>query len=99
MFEPLRSIISYAEGTQNLFHFKIALKEISHTKGKLVFWVVVILKIDYLKHVFLELVWEGELAEASQAGGGVGTSNEVRGAMRHPSLDNCVLPFLPLTLG
>lgn len=79
---------------------EIALKEISHTKGKLVFWIVVILKIDYLKHVFLELGWEGELAEASElAGGGVGTSNEVWGAMRHPSLDSCVLPFLPPTLG
>lgn len=87
------------KGYRICFTLEIALKEISHTKGKLVFWVVVILKTDYLKHVFLELVWEGELAEASQAGGGVGTSNEVRGAMRYPSLDSCVLPFLPPTLG
>ena len=38
------------------FTLEIALKEISHTKGKVVFWVIVVLKIDSLNCVFLEIV-------------------------------------------
>lgn len=44
-FLSLRNTIACGESTEFKFHFKIALKEISHTEGKLVFWAIVFLKI------------------------------------------------------
>ena len=57
LFKPQSRTISCERIQSSLsFTLEIALKEISHTKGKVVFWVIVILKIDSLKRVFLEIV-------------------------------------------
>lgn len=63
------------------FTLEIALKEISHNKGKVVFWVVVFLKIDSLKHVFLEIVqmrvaWWGRGGSLQLWGGARGGGHE-----------------------